>query len=149
MLRVWITGDSAAAEYSAFIDNCITALFYEDTKYDIEINFRRFVDDEYYPNGTHLGFCTGDKDISVIEIATHGVYECGEEYAYQPFEIASTLAHELTHARQYHKDQINMANYVWKVEGTTTNCVDLEYEDQPWEVEAYSYEKILTDIYWR
>ena len=25
----------------------------------------------------------------------------------------------------------------------------LPYEEHPWEVEAYAYETILTDIYWR
>jgi len=147
MMRLWITGEGGE-QYQEFIESCIKALFESDAKYDIEVNLRKFVDGEDYEDGTHSGFCNGGRSISTIEIATHGVYECGEEYAYQPFEIASTMAHELTHARQFSQGQINMLNYVWRNNGKSVNCVDIEYEDQPWEVEAYAYESILADIFW-
>ena len=32
---------------------------------------------------------------------------------------------------------------------SATDCDHLPYEEHPWEVEAYAYETILTDIYWR
>ena len=147
MMRIWTTGDSAV-KYQAFIDSCVNALFEKDATYDIEINLSEFIDGEEFINGTHSGLCTGDKRISTIEIATHGMYECGEEYAHQSFEIAGTIAHELTHARQFHKGQINMTDMVWKNNGKFVNCVDVDYDDQPWEVEAYAYEAILTDIFW-
>ena len=30
----------------------------------------------------------------------------------------------------------------------TINCEGLEYAETPWEVEAYTYEAILTDLLW-
>ena len=40
-------------------------------------------------------------------------------------------------------------NNVWKSNNIYINCDNLEYEEHPWEVEAYAYETILTDIFWR
>ena len=146
MMRIWTTGD-CAKQYQAFIDECVNALFNTDATYDIEINLRDFIDNDEVAEGTQ-GVCTGDRRISTIEVATRSLYECGEEYSFQPFEVASTIAHELTHARQFHKGQINMMNMVWKANGVFVNCTDLDYADQPWEVEAYEYEAILSDIFW-
>ena len=147
MMRIWTTGDNAQ-KYQTFIDQCVNALFDTDANYDIEINLRDFIDNEEVEKGTQ-GICTGDRSISVIEIATHSLYDCGEEYRFQSFEVASTIAHELTHARQFHKGQINMMNMVWDDgKNAFVNCTDFNYVDQPWEVEAYAYEAILSDIFW-
>ena len=147
MMRIWTTGDSAK-KYQAFIDDCVKALFDTDANYDIEINLRDFIHNDEVAEGTQ-GICTGDKTISTIEVATHSLYECGEEYRFQDFEVAATIAHELTHARQFHKGQINMMNMVWdNGRDTFVSCDDLKYEEQPWEVEAYAYEAILSDIFW-
>lgn len=147
MMRIWTTGDNDK-QYRVFIDECVKALFGNDATYDIEINLSKFVTNEEVEKGTQ-GICTGDKTMSTIEIATHSLYSCGEEYRFQDFEIASTIAHELTHARQFHKGQINMMNMVWDDgKNSFVNCTKLNYADQPWEVEAYAYEAILSDIFW-
>jgi len=132
-------------QYLDFIDNCVNALFPNwDKPYDIFINFDKFVDDD----GSHAGFCMGDEEESVVDIATHHYYECGEETRYTPAEIAQALAHELVHAKQFAKGQINMVDHVWKHNKETIDCTGLEYADTPWEVEAYAYETILTDLFW-
>tara|TARA_B110000977_G_scaffold105019_1_gene137038 strand:- start:345 stop:785 length:441 start_codon:yes stop_codon:yes gene_type:complete len=131
-------------EYDTFIDECIMALFPHDAHYDINISFKKYVDKD----GTHAGFCMGDKIESAIDIATHWMYEDSEEVAYQPHEIASNIAHELVHAKQFYKGQINMVDHVWKHNHETINCAGLEYAETPWEVEAYAYEDILTDLLW-
>ena len=41
-----------------------------------------------------------------------------------------------------------MVDHVWKHNEMTIDCEGLEYAETPWEVEAYSYEEILTDILW-
>ena len=42
-----------------------------------------------------------------------------------------------------------MMNMVWdNGKGNFVSCDDLNYDDQPWEVEAYAYEAILSDIFW-
>ena len=131
-------------EFDTFIDECIVALFPEDAQYDISIRFTKFIE----KTGLYGGLCTGDRVSSDIKVATHWKYEDGEHVAYQPHEIAGTLAHELTHAKQFCKNQINMVDHVWKHNGTNTDCEELEYAETPWEVEAYSYEEILTDLLW-
>ena len=100
-------------------------------------------------NGSHAGFCLGDEESSEIEVATHWIYEDNEVVPYTDFEIAGSIAHELTHAKQFARGQINMVNNVWKTNDSATDCDHLPYEEHPWEVEAYAYETILTDIYWR
>lgn len=131
-------------EYDTFIDACIIALFPEDAKYDIFFEFSKYVDKD----GTHAGFCMGDDIESAISIATHWMYEDAEEVAYEPHEIASNIAHELAHAKQFYRGQINMRDHVWKHNQETINCEGLEYAETPWEVEAYAYEDILTDLLW-
>ena len=138
-------GKTVSQKHRVFIDNCVNALFHPWFKdYDIFINFKKFIDDDH----SHAGFCLGDEEESVIDIATHHVYECGEETLYTPVEIAGALAHELVHARQFARGQINMVDHVWKHGKETIDCTGLEYADTPWEVEAYAYEEILTDLFW-
>ena len=135
--------------YDTFVDNCIIALFNKEPKidYNITISLKKFVGEEVL--GTHAGLCLGDNESSEIEIATHWIYEDDEEVPYSDYEIAGSIAHELTHAKQFAREQINMMNNVWKSNDIYTNCDNLEYEEHPWDVEAYAYETILTDIFWR
>jgi hypothetical protein len=143
MINVSTEGKSLP-EYDTFIDNCIMALFPSDAQYDINIRFKKYVDKD----GTHAGFCMGDTDDCSIDIATHWIFEEEEEVAYEPHEIAGSIAHELVHAKQFYRNQINMVDFVWKHNHETINCEELEYAETPWEVEAYSYEHILTDLLW-
>jgi hypothetical protein len=143
MINVYTEG-KCLKDYTTFIDECIMALFPEDAQYDIYIEAEKFVDDD----GTHAGFCIGDSKDCVISLATHWVYEDGEEIAYEPHELASNLAHELVHAKQFCKEQINMIDNVWKHNNLILNCDEVDYEELPWEVEAYTYEVFLTDILW-
>lgn len=131
-------------EFNTFIDECIVALFPDNVDYDINIRFQKFADKQ----GSAVGYCTGDEFESAIIIGTHWRYEEGEVIAYEPHEIAGSLAHELTHAKQFCKGQINMVDHVWKHNKKSIDCEGLDYSETPWEVEAYSYEEILTDLLW-
>ena len=71
-----------------------------------------------------------------------------EEVAYEDHEIASNIAHELVHAKQFCRGQINMIDNVWKHNKQVIDCDHVDYMDTPWEVEAYGYESILTDLLW-
>lgn len=143
-----VSTEGLTTRYDRFVDDCIIALFDKEPNidYNITICLQKFVGEE---KGSHAGFCLGDLESSEIEIATHWIYEDDEEVAYSDYEIAGTIAHELTHAKQFSRGQINMVNNVWKSNDIATNCDDLPYDEHPWEVEAYAYETILTDIYWR
>jgi hypothetical protein len=138
-------GKNISKKHRTFIDDCVNALFSSfKGDYDIFINFKKYIDTD----GSHAGFCLGDEEESVIDIATHHKYECGEEALYTPVELAGALAHELVHAKQFARGQINMVDHVWKHGKETIDCTGLEYADTPWEVEAYAYEEILTDLFW-
>ncbi len=138
-------GKNISEKHRVFIDDCVNALFPKfNGDYDIFINFKKYIDTD----GSHAGFCLGDEEESVIDIATHHKYECGEEALYTPVELAGALAHELVHAKQFARGQINMVDHVWKHGKETVDCTGLEYADTPWEVEAYAYEEILTDLFW-
>jgi hypothetical protein len=138
-------GKNISEQHRTFIDDCVNALFSSfKGDYDIFINFKKYIDTD----GSHAGFCLGDEEESVIDIATHHKYECGEEALYTPVELAGALAHELVHAKQFARGQINMVDHVWKHGKETIDCTGLEYADTPWEVEAYAYEEILTDLFW-
>tara|TARA_B110000977_G_C11070843_1_gene489480 strand:- start:696 stop:1133 length:438 start_codon:yes stop_codon:yes gene_type:complete len=143
MINVQIEG-ILDSKYNQFIDNCINTLFPVDAAYDITLVVDKFVGE---PNEHHAGLCTGDDVESVIDIATHWICE-GEEIAFFPQEIAEAIAHELTHAKQFYRKQINMDNDVWTNSTTTIDCSLLDYAETPWEVEAYGYEDILTDLFW-
>ena len=139
------TGKNISTKYKEYIDDCVNALFHPWFKdYDIHVNFRKFIDTDQ----VHAGFCLGDSEESVIDIATHHVYECGEETRYTPVEIARTLAHEIVHAKQFARGQINLVDHVWRRGEETIDCTGLNYDESPWEVEAYAYEEILTDLFW-
>ena len=68
----------------------------------------------------------------------------GDRIAFCSQELASNLAHELVHARQFLRGEINEYNYVWKGQ----DYENQNYEDWPWEVEAYSLEQPLVDLFW-
>ena len=138
------TDDKLPEEYSGFIDSCIDALFSDEDDHQIYIEVSKFLTE----NPGCAGICTGDAAESTIQVATHWSYEDGEEYAYEPHELASNIAHELVHAKQFCREQINMIDNVWKHNGVVINCDAAEYAETPWEVEAYTYESILTDIFW-
>ena len=138
-------GKNISTKHRTFIDDCVNALFYSFIgNYEIHVNFRKFIDDDR----SHAGFCLGDEQESVIDIATHHVYECGEETLYTPAEIARTLAHEIVHAKQFARGQINLVDHVWRRGEETIDCTGLNYDESPWELEAYAYEEILTDLFW-
>ena len=137
---------SLAKSHGTFIDEVTCALFTTfKGDYLITIDSKKFVD----KSGHHAGFCFGDDEESAIDIATHFYYEDGEVGRYSPVEMAMNLAHELVHAKQFAHGQINMVDHVWRHGKETINCEGLEYADTPWEVEAYTLEPLLTDIFWR
>jgi uncharacterized protein Veg len=37
---------------------------------------------------------------------------------------------------------------VWRRGEETIDCTGLNYDESPWEVEAYAYEDILTELFW-
>ena len=146
MITYYVEGTKLDPEYDVFIENVLNSLFEQppEPSLDILIRVSKLIEEQ---EGV-AGLCSGDEHESTIDVATHFKLECGEECAYQPHELASNIAHELVHARQFARNQINDVDYVWKRNGESINCEHVEYRDTPWEVEAYGLEVILTDLFW-
>ena len=108
---------------------------------------KRYVDIDIYfvknLDGTE-GFCHGDGDHIIIEIAKGGNYE---KYEYD--RMMKTLAHELTHAKQYIRGEIRGDDTLWRAKGIILDCEHLPYEEQPWEIEAFNAEEFMYTTYWR
>lgn len=54
-------------------------------------------------------------------------------------EIIKTLAHEMVHVKQYVYGELNEEGTIW----FDVQCGDLEYENQPWEIEAHDVTDVL------
>jgi len=127
------------SRFDPFIDNVINALFHsDDTNATIELEFVKQLGDN------HAGLCTGNTELVQIMLSERFSFECGDTSSYCDQELASTIAHELVHARQFIRGEMNDEDYMWK--GVDYESSD--YRDTPWEIEAYAMEKVLVDIYW-
>ena len=146
MITYYVEGTKLDPEYDVFIENVLNSLFEQppEPSLDILIRVSKLIEEQ---EGV-AGLCSGDEHESTIDVATHFKLECGEECAYQPHELASNIAHELVHARQFARNQINDVDYVWKRNGESVDCEHIEYNETPWEQEAYALEGILTDLFW-
>jgi len=144
MIAYFIEGKDST-RLDSFISECLGSLFLDtDGDFEIDITVNRFIDDV----GEFAGLCTGDTESCIIDLATHFRMPCGEEHPYEEHEFASNLAHELVHAKQFCRNQINNTNDFWKRNGKSFDCTGMEYAETPWEVEAYGLEQVLTDVYW-
>lgn len=122
-----------------FIDECVNALFPHNTvEALIDIEYVDEIEDNL------AGLCTGDKEFVRITLSKNYSLDCGDQIRYCDQEIASNLAHELVHARQFIRGEINADDYVWK----GVDYESAEYTDTPWEVEAYQLEQVLVDLFW-
>ena len=122
--------------YNKFIEACLNHLIPTAPEHDVNvlINIKKRL------KSGNVGQCIGDCSEITIELARF--YEDG--IALTKDELAANLAHELVHAKQYIFDEINAVDYTWK----SNDYSECDYWDQPWEVEAYHREKVLTKKYW-
>jgi hypothetical protein len=82
------------------------------------------------------GLCNGDNDYAEIQIAKK-CPETGRKFGF--IEMMQTLAHEMVHARQFIRGQLDAEGAKgWKWKGR--NAEGFQYENQPWEKEAYRLE---------
>tara|TARA_R110000796_G_scaffold28579_3_gene78021 strand:- start:108 stop:527 length:420 start_codon:yes stop_codon:yes gene_type:complete len=128
------------SKFDPFIENCLNALIPDglDNAGHIDIFY---VDDL---ENNYAGLCDGDREYVNIILARNYYLADGDRIAFCSQELASNLAHELVHARQFLRGEINEYNYVWKGQ----DYENQNYEDWPWEVEAYSLEQPLVDLFW-
>lgn len=83
------------------------------------------------------GFCSGDREKVDIQIARRA----GSD-RFEHSEILTTICHELVHAKQFIKGELT-CDPKWM----GVSARHLTAEQQPWEHEAFSLEKILYNKY--
>ena len=86
------------------------------------------------------GYCWGDKRQVEIEIA-----RTSEGYRYTREELLTNLTHELIHAKQFITGELSPTNMRWK----KADYTKVPYSQQPWEREAYRWEKRLYEKYFK
>lgn len=131
--------------YETFAENVVNELFPRKFKRDIVvgIHFKNVVEDGLFGQAIEH-----DADEYLVEIGK--VVDEGELRAVEPREIASTIAHELVHIKQYIRRELTQGATVWKGQKIPVGPRGgtIRYRDQPWEKEAFSKEKELTELYW-
>ena len=127
-------------QLETFIVECLNDLVpvHPEHSVDILIRMRKKIEKSW------LGTCSGDTEQITVHVATR--YK-GKKLG--PGQIASTLAHELTHAKQFMLGEINMVDYTWRQGSEEIDCESLSYALVPWEVQANSEEERLVKTYWR
>ena len=103
----------------------------------IEINIVRHCDGSY-------GDTWGDKDEGVEINIARNRYD--QKIAYS--DMLKTLAHEMVHAKQYLRDELNGYKDTWKGK-PCHRLMKKKWEDQPWEVEANRLEDKLYRKCWK
>ena len=82
------------------------------------------------------GLCWGDRQEGYVEIdIARKSFGVKLEYS----DMMKTLAHEMVHAKQYLRGELNGYSNSWKGKRLKT----YEYDNQPWEKEAYKLEDKL------
>jgi hypothetical protein len=86
------------------------------------------------------GYCWGDKRSIDIEVARTSE---GERYTRE--EMLINLTHELIHAKQFITGELSPSSMRWK----KADYSKTPYSHQPWEREAYRWEKRLYEKYFK
>jgi len=134
--------------YESFSEEVVGELFpreFPKREIVIGILFKKVVDEGIYGQA----ICEDD-DEYLIEIAKF-VRDGGELRPTTALEIATTIAHELTHIRQYVRRELNAQLTRWKgqrVPYGPRGGLKMRYESAPWEQEAFYMEKELTNAFW-
>ena len=135
--------------YMSFAEDVINELFpREFTKREIIIGIRFSTTVEHGIFGQ--AGCGCDDDEFIVDIAKV-IYEGVKIRPVTPTEIASTIAHELVHVRQYIRGELDASMTRWKgqkIPYGRYGVLKIPYRTQPWEVEAFSKETELTELLW-
>jgi len=135
------------AQYMSFAENVLNEIFpREFTKREIVIGvyFKNIVDEGIYGQA----ICEDDNEY-LIEVA-----KFIRDTKLRPVtsvEIATTIAHELIHIRQYVRRELNSTLTRWKdqtIPYGPRGGLQMRYEATPWEREAFRMEKELTAAFW-
>ena len=96
--------------------------------------------------GVHIKFIRRKVTwLGMVEIEDYNLADKPREFIIEinanqtPEEIIKTLAHEMVHVKQYVYGELNEEGTIW----FNVLCDDLDYENQPWEIEAHDVTDVL------
>jgi len=131
--------------FEEFAENVVNELFPREFERDIVIGiqFKNVVENGLFGQATEHA-----DDEYLVEVGK--VVDEGELRAAEPREIASTIAHELVHIKQYIRRELSQGATVWRGQKIPVGPRGgtIRYRDQPWEKEAFRREKEFTELYW-
>ena len=96
-------------------------------------------------SGYDVGYCSGDRDSVEINLSRRIRDEEGNYHLRDLQGLYTTLAHELVHAKQFIRGEINNNSMSYRASGDYS---DTPYKSLPWEHEAYMLEDFLYKLYW-
>ena len=134
--------------YEEFAQDVIDQLFpreFTKREIDIHIKFSAACGGGVFGYAQY-GDCEDEFLVEVGKVVIDGTFR-----QQTPREMASTIAHELTHVKQYIRGELNSAGTRWKGQkvpyGPRGGLV-IKYRQQPWEQEAFEMEEFLTELLW-
>lgn len=95
-------------------------------------------------SGYDVGYCSGDRDSVTINLSRRIRDDEGKYHLRDVRGLYTTLAHELVHAKQFIRGELNSSGSSYRREDYS----DTPYRSQPWEHEAYMMEDFLFNLYW-
>jgi hypothetical protein len=101
------------------VEFCVKTLMPKMNNLDITVNLTT-------PKGA-MGYCCETDDNRTFEI------EADKSQSLR--NLLETVAHEMVHVKQYARRELHPDKHVWM--GKTVNPDDVNYWDQPWEIEAH------------
>lgn len=133
-------------QFQNYIDACAAVLGLDQYNGELEFEFKKKLDQD----AAGYAWDMDDGDVA-IEIATHVQ---GEKLPI--VDVLQNIAHEMIHAEQMASGRmkdfgIQLASagdcqtMVHAVEWEGEVLTNVKYDDQPWEIEAYSYEELLRE----
>lgn len=129
------------AKMTSYAEDIINSFFTRNMKRDvyIDIQVSNKIEGDFY------GLCSGDKTEVEIELSRRDE----NDELMTPELIAQNLAHELVHAKQFIKGQIDgYERYRRSTNASWEDHSETSYREQPWEVEAYDLEEALFLDHW-
>jgi hypothetical protein len=135
MITYTITGRTLNFKrYNDFVAKVVSYLLPYPYKRDIEIEINIIPQLE----SGNYGECLGDRNGAEIYVARKD--QDGKPFSEE--DMAYNIAHELVHAKQFIKGQLNGNTDKWKGAKWVTKATI-----QPWEREAYAMEVQLTEMF--
>jgi hypothetical protein len=144
MFDITITGNIPHKRYiKKYARDVLTHFFKNRLKRDVPIKIKIAT----YLEGMQ-GLCYGSRNYINIEIALVINGKSNRKRCPSLDQILETLAHELVHAKQFLRGEINLRNQIWRGIRGPYDCKRVKYMHTPWEKEAYNQEKFLKELYW-